>query len=265
MVAMMMAPFPMTADAQDEITGKEKKEVVKEIVAGYKNWNKAGFQAKVKMDLLPVDLTMKVYMEKGKLTLISLRAPFIGEAARIEMDKDSVLLVNKLKKRYCSLPLDDVERAIPNVMDYVQSTLLGRIVIAGYGQLSTSNAKYMTLLSGSDSIYLAVPDMPEGVNGTYGYQLDAEKLLTMIMMAWGSPDTVVDDNGNEVYAFKASLTIPIEYRRNRIYAGVELQFRDRLYTAELEADPVEWGAKGFDRFTLGRGYSRGSVKEVMRF
>lgn len=264
-IAVVASFSPVTAVAQDEISGKEKKAITERIVSGYNNWNKAGYQAKIRTELLPLDLTMKVYMERGRLTMISLRAPFVGEAARIEIDNDSIIIVNKLKRRYCTLLLDDVRKIVPDAMEYVQSTLLGRIVVAGHGQLSKGNSKYTTFYEGSDSTVLIVPDIAAEIDATYGYQLDPEMRIATFMAAYGKPRVSDNAENNSNYSFDTAVTVPITYQKKLAVADIEAVFRGKVYNAQVTADPIEWGAKGFERYRPGKGFGRCSIRDVMRF
>ena len=92
MLSVMLFP-EAGATAQNPIKGKDAGHIIESISDGYKNWSRAAWSGKLSTDILPLSATMKVYMEKGKLTLISVRAPFVGEVGRVEIDPDSVLIV----------------------------------------------------------------------------------------------------------------------------------------------------------------------------
>lgn len=69
----------------------------------YEDWEVATLKGKLKMDGIPLSPSAKIFMKKDSLVNISFSAPFVGEAARIELVKDTVTIVNKIKKTYVKL------------------------------------------------------------------------------------------------------------------------------------------------------------------
>ena len=68
-------------------------------VKSYSNWGSVELNGKFRCSLLPISATVKIYMKKDKEIMASVRAPFVGEVARVEVAEDSVLIVNKMKQQ----------------------------------------------------------------------------------------------------------------------------------------------------------------------
>lgn len=259
------------AISQDAISGKEEKRVVEAISDTYNNWNRAGWNGKISADILPVSATMKVYMEKGKLTLISIRAPFIGEVGRIEVDKDSLLVVNKMKRRYYSKSIAEISQMVPDLTEDFQALLLGRMFVIGEGQLGKKSLDSVSVFpSTEEGCYMIVPSVPDYLPEVlYGFGTDSAMQLSTFVCAYGREAVPVE--GTEEldvqfqYEPKVQVQADVVYRDNGgARAELSGSFNGRNYTASLTSDAIEWGAKGFDRISV-KGYSRCGIREVLRF
>lgn len=247
--------------AQELLSAKERNNVVKEITGNYKNWNAAAWQAGVKADVLPLTVTMKVYMKRGELTMISLRAPIMGEVVRIEVDKEKVLFINKMKKRYWEKPIAEIDSILPDAQQTLQSLLLGRVVIIGSGELSKKNVSMTDIYEMPDGGLLIVPNLPEELeSGAYGYAVNNAGEITDIVLTGG---------GNEVTGKKIgnmSMAVDVEYgSRGDADAIVSLNYDKINLNATIDAGAIEWGAKPFARFNLTNSYKKSSLKDCIKF
>ncbi|MDE6011072.1 MAG: DUF4292 domain-containing protein [Muribaculaceae bacterium] len=266
---LILTPL-LSASAQDAVTGKEEKQLIETLTEGYKNWNKAGWSGKLSADILPVSATLKVYMEKGKLTLISIRAPFLGEVGRIEADTDSVVVINKMKRRYYSRQTEDLSRMVPDLTEDFQSLLLGRMFVVGEGELDKKAAGSVTIFPASDEgCFMIVPDVPDYLPETlYGFSTDTAGRLATFVCAYGRQAVGVGENEpldpGFQYAPEAQLQAEISYPGDTARAAISASFKGCTYDALITCDGVEYGAKGFDRLNLS-GYRRCGLREVLRF
>ena len=258
--------------AQDELTSKEEKKVIEEIANTYSDWGKAAWSGRLSADILPVSVTMKVYMEKGKLTLISLRAPLFGEVGRIEIDNDSVLVVNKMKRRYYSRSIEHVAEKAPDFAADMQALLLGRMFVIGEGQLRKKSADSVDVFPTADEgCYMVVPIVPDYLpQVVYGFATDPDYRMATFASAYGRMPVAEEtpDNPDPGFSYepKVQLQAQITYRDNDkgAVAHIEAGYSGHNYTATLTTDPIEWGAAGFDRISV-EGYTRVAFKEVIRF
>lgn len=143
------------------------RDAVDIITSSYSNWDRIGFDGKLKSSIIPMGIspTVKVFMEKGKKIQMSLRAPFVGEIGQLEMTPDSLLIVNKYYKTYSLTDIRSYRGAFPFSLDDLQSVLLGRIVLLGKGELSRKNMKYAEITLDCEGGWLIYPDdsvQPDG-------------------------------------------------------------------------------------------------------
>lgn len=262
--------FP--AFSQELLGNKDRDNAVKEIVSGYKNWNAAAWQAGVRTQMLPLTVTMKVYMKRGELTLISLRAPILGEVGRIEIDKEKVLLINKMKKRYWEKPMAQINALVPNATEALQSLMLGRVVVLGSGELSKKNGSLTEIFNVPDAGWLIVPQLPDGIEGgAYGYAVDYYGQLTDFVLTAGDDDSAADSASGTSLASTSRLKnisamADINYdRKGDADAVISLKYGNINLSATVDVDAIEWGAKGFDRLQLSSSYRKSSLKECLSF
>lgn len=136
----------------------------------YTGWEKATFEGKVRCDRLPISPMVKIYAERNKLLQVSVRVPILGEVGRLKITPDSCLIVNKLKKTYCSESISDLTRQYPGLVNDIQSLLLGRVVILGVGELDTSNLRHIKMKPVESDKWIILPknQIFEG-KVSYGY------------------------------------------------------------------------------------------------
>ena len=95
------------------------------------DWETVNIQGKLKMKGLPLSPGLKIFMTKDSLIDISVRAPFVGEAVRIEITSDSVTAVNKMNKTYIKESIGEYTRFYPGALSNIQDLLLGQFFIPG--------------------------------------------------------------------------------------------------------------------------------------
>lgn len=113
------------------------------VLRHYNNWETVEMTGKLRASGLPLNPTVKLYMAKGSEISVSVRAPFVGEAGRIEICGDTLTAVNRMKRVYCKESLRGILSGYPGFISDLQSLLLGRIVVLGSGELSFVNAALM--------------------------------------------------------------------------------------------------------------------------
>lgn len=256
--------------AQDAVTGKEERKVIETITDTYRNWNKAIWSGRLSTDMLPVSATLKVYMERGKLLLISVRAPLLGEVARVEADRERILIVNKLKKCYYERTIEEMAQLAPDLLDDMQSLLLGRMFVVGKGQLDKRDADSVNIFpSNGEGCYMVLPTVPDWLPQVlYGFATDADSRMETFVCAYGRSDAPQSDETLDPdfqYEPEFQAQAEISYRDDGV-AVVSLQtlLKGKAYTGLLSVEPIEWGGKGFDRISTD-GYRRVSLRDVVRF
>lgn len=256
------------AVAQTPLKGKELRAAITDITAGYTPWRAAGWQAKVKSDMLPVSITMKVYMVKDSITLISLRAPLMGEVARVEIDNSSIVAVNKMKKKYAKINLSDYGKYPRLIHSDIQNILIGRVAIIGSGALSDKNASKADIFSVNGEGYVISSQLPAEFGGVgYGYAVDTAARIVSFMATKGKTTDAASPSGMDSTIENISFEAAAEmsYRGDTADAVLNAIFKGHNVNLSLEGIRLEKGAAGFERLNLAKGYSPGTIKELLSF
>ncbi|MDE5875873.1 MAG: DUF4292 domain-containing protein [Muribaculaceae bacterium] len=252
LVAIFAILTVVLASAQEPspLEKKEGKKVVEAVSSLYDKWETVELSGKLKMDMLPLSPSVKIFMQRDSVIRLSLRAPLLGEVGRAEICNDSVLVVNKMKKTYVKESLKSVLAAYPGTISDLQDILLGRVVIPGCGLLSDKSWKDVEVFQEEEagfSLYPADHNRIEGVD--YGYLIDS------------------------AFRTKALAILPKE----NVIAGVAYEFPDegevltftyqtdkRTITAELRLDREQWGVKGFEPVKINSRYRKLSFKDFLK-
>lgn len=246
-----------TQQGPELLSKKEAKGVLNTFVNNYKNWSKCAIEGKLSTDKLPISPSVKIYMEKGKVFMMSVKAPLIGEVARIEMDKDSLTVVNKMKRTFCRVGTDHLDQAYPSLLTDMQSMMLGRVTVMGRGALSKKDVEEIDVyVDGQSDVYMVVPKekyQPELFR--YGYEVYPEgEVKTLVIEMQGTNNMATAQYG---YGGSAD--------NRKTVIDFELKFNNKSYGASLSLNAPQWGGKGFDRFEPTSRYIRVGLTQVLKF
>ena len=97
---------------------------------------KSGGNAKIEAGGKPLSSSMQMRMQRGKSIYVSLR-PVMGiEVAKMVISDDSILLVDKLHKRYMHEKASLLTNGVPVTIENLQDIFLGRAFELGKGSLN---------------------------------------------------------------------------------------------------------------------------------
>lgn len=175
--------FPLAVVAQTSdsavntpeiMSNPEKELLIDSITSGYYPWSEMSISGKLSADMLPISVSVKIYMEKDRLLVISVSAPLIGEAARIEIDRENALVVNKMSNSYSQVAMEEIEPICPGGLSAMQNLILGRVDILGRGELNKSFAKELEIyrIESGDLLLLPNQDL-ENAPFIYYYTVDS--------------------------------------------------------------------------------------------
>lgn len=252
LAVMALGGFALVAKAQEPLSKKERKEVVEAITEPWNDWQTLTISGKLKMAGLPLSPSMKIYMEKDSVVRISLRAPLMGEVGRAEIDGDTLLVVNKMKKTYVKEPLDSVMSRYPVALSDVQSLLLGRVVIPGGGTLTEEAAEMVELFPEADGEYSLLPsEEMELEDFSYGYLIDAEmQPAALIVMPAANPEV----NVNVTY----------DYEANGYDIFVSYQSPKKIYSGTLQLDYPSEGGSPIEPIKLNNKYTQLDFEKFLK-
>lgn len=257
------------------LSKRECKDLAGQLSDGYKPWSKVAINGKLRTEMLPVSLTLRVAMERDKRLALSIRAPFLGEVMRVEMTPGELYIINKKKKTYHQMEYDS-ERPL---LQYAQDILLGRVVIVGSGVLSKSNVgkcKIYELLSTPPTDeavcegYGIIPD-PFAEGMCYGYTIAPDYKMTGISVA--VVEKLIEAVKSGTYSSETDIeeyvpvaNVDVTYRNSgKAQASINVNFDKYSMSATLECDEPEYGAKLLEPFEITSSYRSVGLREVIRF
>lgn len=230
----------------------QKEAVIDSLAIAWQPWESVAVNGKLKMAGLPLSPSLKMYMERERSIMISLRAPFVGEAGRVEIVNDTLLAVNKLNKIYVEEPISKALSYYPGTLSDLQDLLLGRIVLPGVGLLGHDMAEAVDIYAeegGACTIVAAEGNMLPGF--MYGYSVDAmEGMMRMAVIPESLPSTQVII---DYIFFDRGYDMTLKYLSPK-----------KTYQADIQWDEPVWGAAPFDRIKLGAKYRRVDLESFVK-
>lgn len=158
-------------------------------------------------------------MEKDSVIRISLRVPLMGEVGRAEIEGDTILVVNKMKKTYVKDSLTGLLARYPMTIGDVQSLLLGRISLPGLGILTPGTTELVDIYPIYDDQYYLLPCEGLELDGfSYAYLINPDWQMTGLTVI---PNDKPDAHVNISYVFddKEYDVIVTYYSPESIYGG----------------------------------------------
>ncbi len=243
---------PAVTLAPGSLSPDQKREVIDSLTLGWPDWKTAGINGKLKMAGLPVTPSVRIYMERAKSIVISLRAPLVGEVGRAEISDSLAIVVNKMGKVYVEEPLAKLLSFYPGGISDIQDLLLGHMVFPGSGTLSREIIEDIDIFAGEDGSVVVIPSaemLLPGIN--YGYTVNpAEGEMTLLAMPLDDPDTY----GQLDYTFFEN--------------GCDIAFKfispKKNYRLTLELDDPDWNAKPIDPIKINGKYTRVDFDKFMK-
>lgn len=224
------------------------------IIAAYDaDWTDLSMQGKLSFDGLPMSVSVKIYMKRGESVILSARAPFLGEVARVEVDQDSITLINKHTRCYNVQSFAGLDVDPTVYLTDLQDILLGQVAFPGHGRLTTDNAllsQWIDLPSDQSLIY---PSSPLQTAGTeYGFVMDSTcwQLISFVLML---------QNTGIVLETKYS------YGDNGWTLGLDVSLPKKKMGGELQLSYPDYNAAPLDFTALGSKYRKVDFKQLMKF
>lgn len=230
--------------------GLQKKEIVENITTGYNNWDKISVSGKLSSDLLPLSPSVKIYMERGTLVVMSISAPLLGEVARIEMDRDFLLVVNKFANTYTTASMEEIEPMCPGGLDALQNMLLARVNILGKGELTRKLAGDIEIYDQEGTDWLLLPNQNlETAEYVYYYLIEKESCRLSRFM---------------VMAESAEAGCSYTYNVKNTTLDFEALFGNKRLAASLKLNLPDEKVKPLERIELGSKYREVSRSKILK-
>lgn len=220
----------------------------------YAPWTVVNLEGKMKMKGLPLSPTVKIFMKRGQLVNMSLRAPFIGEVGRLDLTPDGITIINKMNKTYVEEEFKKSGLMINEVLSIndLQDLLLGRFFIPGHDVMKEDLDELVEIFYEDDQ-FNVIPKKKAEIPGVrYGFAVDESfnpTLLVVMPLESSSKD----------------LEVSAEYIRK--LSGYDLTFAyaegSRGYEMTLELKNPVWNGDAPKAIDLGK-YRKVSFQEFMR-
>lgn len=245
--------FPAASNAQQPAGKTEKNELLGKIMANDFDWSAVSISGKFKMKGLPLSPSVKIYMENEKLVYISLRAPLVGEVGRAEITRDSILVVNKMKKVYFKESLEEAMKYYPGTVGDIQQLILGRLMIPGGLQKElTARDEYLEVYAQEDE-YAVVPGEDFQIEGfSYGYLVDPQGFLKLLLVV---PDNLEDTN----------VTLEYEFYKKGYDIYMSYVSPEAFYNATMELDQPVFGANEMTPIKLNSKFRKVSISAFLQY
>ena len=217
----------------------------------YDYWEIATLQGKLKMEGLPLSPSIKIFMQKDSLISISIRAPFIGEASRLEVTQNSVTAINKMNKTYVNEDISNLKKYYPGGLTDLQNLLLARVFIPGYDLNETAVEELVDIYYEDDQFNI-IPKPEFEIDGIkYGFVVDSYlKPLLLIVLPTTKPEM--------------ELSALYNYTLQGYDIFLSYQDGERHIEASLELKDPEWKGEAPKSINLDKKYRELSIEEFIR-
>ncbi|MCH5234524.1 MAG: DUF4292 domain-containing protein [Muribaculaceae bacterium] len=218
-------------------------------------------QGKLKMAGLPLSPSLKIYLEKDSLIDISVRAPLIGEAGRLEITPDSVTIVNKMNKTYVKEGIADFLRYYPGGINDVQSLLLARFFLPGVN-IEEANLEELIDIYYENEQYNVIPKGEAELPGiTYGYIVDQYfNPLTLVILPESRPDVEIDT----FYTYSIPPSSPFTYPTSPYTIQLIYQEGAKALEINLELKQPELTDSAPKPIDVSKKYRQVSISDFLR-
>jgi len=215
-----------------------------QILKSYPQWTETEMSGKLKMEGLPLGInpSLKAYMLKDSLIIISVRAPLMGEVARVEIDSNRALLVNKYNNRYTIVEMSRVSSLSGLNVGNIQDLLMGRIFYAG---ADTSTPDMFDTVQ-KDNMTAILP-RKQAKSYSYGFVMDGLNRLICSMFCMNSDVLQMDYSYPSDDAYTALL---------------QLTSGKNKYEATLMIEKINYKPKKIEPIKLSSKYKEVSPRQL---
>ena len=200
--------------------------------------------------------SMQMRMERGKSIYISVRPMGIMEVGRLIIKGDTLLVIDKIHKRYILENAKLLTSGIPVDVNTLQDIFLGRAFVLGKGTL---NAAMKDLVSVSDEDGAYVMRAKEQFKGfTYAFRFDKAYHISALQVVPGSNPASANTYAVDYSNVKSSLAGYIATK-----VKVETQISDATMSLSLSYNGFTWNEPVEIDAKIPANYTRVSGSSLM--
>lgn len=216
-------------------------------------WKDLSMQGKLSFTGLPMRVNVKIYMKRGESVILSARAPIFGEVARVEMNQDSIVFINKHTRCYNSQSFVGLTSDPSRYISDLQDILLGQVAFPGNGRITKEIAlKSQWIAMPGDNALIYPPEILRIKGTEYGFVMDSEcwQLLSFVMMLQKTGIVV---------------TANYIYREEDWTFALDLTINDKQMHGNVELSYPDYAPTPLDFTEIGNKYRKVDMKNLMKF
>ncbi len=197
--------------------------------------------------------SMQMKMTRDMNITISIR-PILGiEVAKVFIDNDSAVIVNKYHKVYTTVYLDELKHLLPVNIQSIQDIILAQPFSLKDGTLSIENIKKFTMQVASDGYTLAPRKKQKEF--AYTFTLNQAKQVEAL--------TVKPTNSNKTYTAVYSDFVTDKPSSVASYINFATQIGDKDIALQLYLNPskAKWDTMVDETLSISKSYRKISIAE----
>lgn len=232
--------------------------ILQETAKAYSTWNTVSTSGRISISgAASFSTPMQLKMVRNKCIYISIR-PILGiEAAKVFINSDSAVVVNKLNKVYTSIELHDLAHILPIDINALQDILLAKVFSLNYGTLSSDNLNKFTI--SEDILNNGFLIAPRNKNNKISYEflLNKNKQVTALNVY----PSASAKQYSAVYSNHATTSAGSEAENINISTTI----RDKELSLELylNSSKTKWDIPVEEAISLNKSYRKVSIMEFL--
>lgn len=255
LITMLATPIAaVVADTTDSpvmLKETDALSAAKTITSGYTDWHQVTLAGKLHIDRLPISPSIKMYMERASLIVISMRVPLLGEVGTLEITPEHALMVNKMKRTYCDLSLSEFMSDLPVTLSDLQDIFLARIFLPQAGTLSMTNYTQADFYSDPGGGWLILPrHQPVEYDVSCGYSALTDGRTSNIFVS------TLDGADQAVAAY--------DYDGKKTDVSLTLRYKNKDHTFGLTIHETDWKGKALKGATPDAQYRSQTLREFLK-
>ncbi len=245
-------------DSTKEETITSSSKALKELAMSYQEWDKFSTSGKISISgSFSFSTSMQLRMVRDKSVTISIR-PVLGlEVAKVYIDNDSIVVVNKLNKVYTSIDLKRFSHILPMDISTIQDIFLSRVFSLNDGTLSNNNSNNFSITEHpSGNGYIV---SPRKKSGNLSYQFTLNENLQLESLDVYPPASA--KKYSVIYSDYATTVVGRE--ASNIKADIEMNGKSFSLGMYMNQSKSTWNGNFDEYINIGKSYKKVSVSEFL--
>ena len=155
---------------------------LQELAESYTDWDTYSTSGKVSLSgAMSFSTSVQVKMAHGKCIAISIR-PLLGiEVAKVFVNNDSAVVINKINRVYSTVKLEQFKNILPVSINTLQDIVLARPFTINDGTLSKSNIKKFNIAQAENGFIVSPRNTANNIN--YKFAINSNKQVKELIVA----------------------------------------------------------------------------------